>query len=339
MAANIEIKPDAKLLVVDLAFIGDLIMSTPAYANLRKGFPEAQIDLLAAPGSRPVIENNGVFNRIFTTGIKTGGWKSIREESELMATECYDLVVSFHRGHGSLLMLKMAGVPHRIGFTNGGRSFFLTGGIPFQLYRHRAWNHLRLIDECLPIDVDYTIPTHIELDPDAVESIGSKLRDRVRGTPLIAINPNAAWPSKRWTVEGFAEIADKISAMGYLPVLIGSPKEKGISEGVVKHMKTVPLDLTGETSLKELAALLSMCALLITNDSGPMHMAHAVKTKVIAIFGPTDPERCGPWLGEIGPIQKELDCAKCYRKRCWHQDCMRKLDIGAVISQVEGCIN
>jgi len=338
MALVKEIKPDARILIVDLAFIGDILMSTPAYKNIRSSFPDAFIDVLVAPACRPIVENINIFNRVWATGMKTGGVKSIQVEQELTRAECYDIVICFHRGHGTLIMLYMAGVPERVGFTNQGRFLFLTHGIPFRLERHRAWNHLKLLEECLPIEIDYNIPTFMNPDDESLSKIDEIIDQNARGKPLIAINPNAAWPTKRWLPEGFAKVADCIAEMGYTPVLIGSPKEKNISAQVLAGTSAEILDLTGRTSLKELAALFSRCDAAISNDSGPMHLANAVGTPVVSIFGPTDPERCGPWLGKIPPIQADNDCSKCYRKRCWHLTCMQKVTSEEVMESLGECI-
>jgi len=338
MAAIKEIKPDARILIVDLAFIGDILMSTPAYVNVRRAFPDAFIDILVAPGSRPVIENSNLFNRIWTTGMKTGGWRSVRQESGLTRAECYDVAVCFHRGHGSLLMLWLAGVPERVGFTNQGRWVFLTRGIPFRLECHRTWNHLKLLEKCLPMKVDYTVPTFMNLDGESETRIDALIKVYSKGKELIAINPNAAWPTKRWTLEGFARVADGVAEMGYLPVLVGGPSEKEISGEVIRNSKAEVWDLTGETTLQDLAVLLSRSKVVVSNDSGPMHMANAVGTPVVPIFGPTDPGRCGPWLGKVEPIQAKIDCSKCYKKQCTHMTCMRKIEPSDVLDSIQACI-
>ncbi len=337
MASPVDIPPDARILVVDLAYIGDLLMSTPALRNLRRAFPQASIDILVAAVGRPMIERNDSIDRVITTQIKSGGLAALRREAKWVAEEGYDLAVCFHRGHGSLLMLKMAGVPKRIGFTNEGRGLLLTAGIPFQLRRHRAWNHLRLLEKCLGIDIDYKTPTELKVDPEATASMDAKLAGQADGRRLVGINPNAAWPTKRWLPGRFAEVGDAIAEMGFLPVLIGSQKEKSISSAVKAAMKTGALDLTGETTLEELAALLERCEVLVTNDSGPMHMAHALGVPVVSIFGPTDPKRCGPWQGAIKPIQVDIDCIRCYRKSCWHLSCMRGVNSKSVIEAVKNC--
>ncbi len=339
MIARTEIAPDGKILVVDLAYIGDLLMSTPAIACLRKAYPQAQIDILVSPGSKGVIERNPDVNTVFVTDMKKRGWDGIREEAGKVRNLGYDLAISFHRAHGSLLMLRMSGVKHRTGFTNSGRGLMLTGGVKFQIQSHRAWNHLRLLEKGLGIEVDYTTPTRLDLDPVAVEFVESRLGEINSGNGLIAVNPNAAWSTKRWTPEGFASVCDRLTAEGFTAILIGSPAERHISEAVRKLSKSEIIDWTGETSLQQLAALFSKCRLVISNDSGPMHMAQATGTEVVPIFGPTDPSRCGPWLGKIEPIQKEMDCIKCYRKRCWHHGCMKEITGKRVNESLLECLS
>jgi len=323
-----------RILVADLAFIGDILMSTPALTNLRKAYPRALIDILVTENSRPMVRHNPDVDRVYTTDLKRKGWKGLKAEAERVKSEGYDLAISLHRGHGTLLMLKMAEVPRRIGFTNGGREWFLTDGIPFEIRKHRSWNHMRLLEEGLGIEVDYETPTRLEMDFEAVNSLDRMLKKKMALKRIVTVNPNAAWPTKRWTPEGFAKVGDALSEEGFQVVLVGSPKEKPICEKVRSLMNRKAIDLTGETTLFELAALLARSEVVVTNDSGPMHMANAVGAKVVGIFGPTEPARCGPWKSEGEVIQAKVDCGGCYLKRCWHHSCMRKVSIDNVIKRV-----
>jgi heptosyltransferase-2 len=327
------------ILVVDLAFIGDLLMTTPALACLRKAFPDATIDLLVSPGSRDVVERNPDVNRVLLTEMKHGGLGAIRKEAKRIGSGGYDLAVCFHRGHGTLAMLKMSGIPRRAGFTNGGRGIFLSGGVPFLLQRHRAWNNLRLLEKTLGIEVDYSTPTRFDIETSVTEKILERFPLLAESDRLVAINPNAAWPTKRWIPEGFAEVGNELVSRGFRIVLVGGPKEKHIAGQVKGSMKSSPIDLTGETTIQELGAVLAKSLCLVTNDSGPMHLGQAVGTKVVPIFGPTDPVRCGPWQGEIEPVQVQFDCIKCYKKTCWHHTCMVKITSKEVIERALACIS
>jgi heptosyltransferase-2 len=339
VTSSLDFPRDGRILVVDLAYIGDLLMSTPALACLRRAFPEARIEILVSPGSRAVIERNPDVNEVLTTDMKRGGVRAAGDEAGRIAERNYDLALCFHRGHGTLMMLRKAGIRRRVGFTNGGRGFFLTGGIPFELWRHRAWNHLRLVEKSLGVEVDYSQRTRLDIEPDAEKSVKRLLDGVDGGSGFVAINPNAAWATKRWLPERFAEVADKLAGSGLKPLLIGSPGEERVASQVKARMKTEALDFTGRTSLSELAALLKQCRLIVTNDSGPMHMAQALGVPVVSIFGPTDPGRCGPWGGGCEPVQASLDCIKCYRKTCWHLSCMRSVGADQVVDRSLSCIS
>ncbi|HDS30516.1 MAG TPA: hypothetical protein ENN67_05665, partial [Firmicutes bacterium] len=206
MATVLKIPENPRILVADLAYIGDLLMSTPAITNLRKAFPSAVIDILVSSGTMPVIEHNPDINTVFTTDMKKRGLRGIREEARKISTMGYDIAISFHRAHGTLMMLRMSGISKRIGFTNGGRAFFLSSGVPFIIQKHRAWNHLRLLEKSFGIHVDYTTPTRLVPDSSAVETVRKRLESIKHKKGFIAVNPNAAWATKRWTPEGFADI-------------------------------------------------------------------------------------------------------------------------------------
>ena len=339
MDTRLKIKPDARILVVDLAYIGDLIMSTPAFANLRRSFPGATIDLMTSSGSCAIIEGSPVFNEILTATFKKSGWNAVRREASRIAERKYDLAISLHRAHGTLLMLWLARIPQRVGFSHGGRGFFLTKGVPFELYKHRAWNHLNLLQKCIDMEVDFNTPTSIGITPETIIAAKKILDPHSDIRPWAAINPNASWPTKKWLLQGFAEVGDYLADSGFNVLLIGSKSDKETCEELAALMKSKPVDISGLTTLPELAGILSLCDLLVTNDSGPMHIGQAVGTKVISIFGPTDPSRCGPWLSEIEPIQVVIDCIKCYRKRCIHMSCMEKLKVEGIIRAIDNCIS
>ncbi|HEX9745847.1 MAG TPA: lipopolysaccharide heptosyltransferase II [bacterium] len=321
----------SNILIVDIAFIGDLLMSTPAIECLRKHFPDSKIDILVAPQCVDVIEDNSDINDVLVTRMKSGGLDAILEESARIKDRKYDSVICFHRGHGTLFMLFKSGIKNRIGFTHGGRGFFLTGGVPFQILKHRTWNHLHLLEQGAGIPVDYSFPAKMVVIDEAIASVRDKLNGTDSDKGIYAVNPNAAWKTKRWHPERFAELINKIGNSGIQPVLVGANSDIDTVK-LVESMVNFPLlNLTGQTSLKELAALFSICRFVVTNDSGPMHIAQAVGSKVISIFGPTDPRRCGPWMSENSPIQAEIDCIRCYRKSCWHMSCMKKIATDQVL--------
>jgi len=137
------------------------------------------------------------------------------------------------------------------------------------------------------------------------------------GATLVAMNPSARWDTKRWPSESFAAVGDRLQQdEATRVVLIGGRDERPVGKQVMRAMQTAPIDLMGQTTLKELIALLRRARLLVTNDSGPMHLAAAVGTPVIALFGPTDPARTGPYGAGHTVLRSAVPCSPCFSRRC-----------------------
>src|SRR5207253_1245376 len=137
------------------------------------------------------------------------------------------------------------------------------------------------------------------------------------GATLVAMNPSARWETKRWPVESFAAVGDRLQQDGAARVvLIGGRDTRHVGKRVMRAMQTAPIDLMGQTTLKELIALLRRARLLVTNDSGPMPLAATLGTPVIALFGPTDPARTGPYGVGHTVLRNGLPCSPCFSQSC-----------------------
>jgi len=164
----------------------------------------------------------------------------------------------------------------------------------------------------------------------------AELLEQHAGThnPFVAVNPVAFWETKLWEEEKFAALCDRIrEELGIGVVLTGG--EAGPLDRIRARMKTEAVNLGGQTTLRELAGLYGQAALLITTDSGPMHLAAAVGTPVVALFGPTDPARTGPYGAGHRVIRGGLSCIPCFRKRCETRDCMRGITVDEVFAAVK----
>ena len=143
---------------------------------------------------------------------------------------------------------------------------------------------------------------------------------------LVAINPVARWKTKLWEKEKFAELSDWLNAqLGFHVVFTGSQSDRSIIEDIINRSDYGAINLAGKTSLKELAYLYSRCRLLISTDTGPMHIAAAMRCRVIALFGPTAPWRTGPYGKGHIVIRNPVDCSPCFRKNCRDMRCMRTI--------------
>jgi 3-deoxy-D-manno-octulosonic-acid transferase/heptosyltransferase-1 len=174
-------------------------------------------------------------------------------------------------------------------------------------------------------------------DKGLIDQVLDKLDDKKR--PLVIINPMAKWKTKLWEPERFAILADRLqSDLSCEVFFTGSRHDRATVEDISKMMKQVPGNLAGETGLKELAYLFTRSKVLITTDTGPMHIAAAMGCPVVALFGPTAPWRTGPYGLGHRVIRAELDCSPCFKKKCEHMTCMKEIVVEDVFEAAKNII-
>jgi 3-deoxy-D-manno-octulosonic-acid transferase/heptosyltransferase-1 len=178
---------------------------------------------------------------------------------------------------------------------------------------------------------------HIPIRESDKRSIDQVLDDKgVKDQRLVAINPFAKWTTKLWEPERFAALADRMQKeLGCGIIFTGSAQDRAEIDEIMERMGEKPTNLAGETSLKELAYLYSKCQLLVTTDTGPMHIAAAMGCPVVALFGPTAPWRTGPYGKGHWVIRDEIECSPCFNKKCDHVSCMRNITVDKVFETVE----
>lgn len=337
------------LLIRGVNWIGDGVMTLPAIKAIRLSLPETRISLLIKPWVSPLFEKNPNIDEII---LYEDSHKSIYGKIKLaglLRKRKFCSAILLQNAFDAALVAYLAGIKHRIGYNTDGRSFLLTDSIPLpknEMRRHQIHYYLNLLQR-VGIAADYSNP-YIYLDIDERINAREKLKDLRR--PILGINPGATYGSaKRWLPDRFAEISEWfIKDTGGSIVIFGAKSEIGIVEEIeyfftrqqsVKSMVndhqslvTMPNDqcrmtndrslinLAGKTSLRELIALISECEVFVTNDSGPMHIAYAVRTPLVAIFGSTDPQLTGPPLdinGRSGEVLKsDLPCSPCFERTC-----------------------
>ena len=176
----------------------------------------------------------------------------------------------------------------------------------------------------------------VAIRPENEEKVSTLLNNGgiAEGEKFIAVSPTALWKTKLWDERKFSELCDRIvRELQRKVVLTGGTDDRSV-KNICSMMREKALDLSGKTSLKDLACLFGKAALLVTTDSGPMHLAAAVKTPVVALFGPTSPERTGPYGPGHIVIRTGIECSPCYRKECGPMDCMTGIDVETVLEKV-----
>lgn len=332
---EIDHKSIKRILIINLAFIGDVLLSTPVARALRQKYPDARIDMLVIPLAAPVARGNPYVDDVLEYD-KRGKHKNTRELWRLirqLRTRRYDLAVATNFALRGALLAWASGIRYRAGYDAQHAGFFLTHtASPLRpVLRHEAENHLDVL-EPLGIHTDDT-SLALRIYPQDEASLHNKVnRDKTK--PLVLICPVGSYRQKSWTTDGFAEFIRAIapSADCYL---IGSTAEAAQLAEINAASGNLAGMLPGTLTLGELAAFLAEAKLLVTVDTGPMHIANAVGTPVVALFGPTDPAKWGPRGPKDIILEKQVECRPCWgRTPCSDYRCLNTLGAGEVVAAV-----
>jgi lipopolysaccharide heptosyltransferase II len=280
--------------------LGDVLLATPLVAALRHAYPQARLAFAVGAWSRPIIEHNPHVDEIIDCGRVGSGPYGLGDYLALVSrlrAGRFDTCFVLERSPLMTLIPFLAGIPRRIGLDSSGRGFSLTVPVPLGGIKHEVEVYL---DTARAVGVEIVKP-RLEFRPtDAERRRATELAAGLQ-SPIVAIhpaggvNPGLTLLAKRWPPDRWAALADRfIDEHGAQILLIGGPGDEGVAEQVKSAMYRQAIDLTGKLDLGETAALLERCTLFIGHDTGVMHLAVAVGTPVVAIFGPSDPKMYGP---------------------------------------------
>ena len=321
-------------------WIGDMVLLTPALRALKHAYPESRLELLLRPRVADLMETHPYVDACLVDDKTRGRYRSIVRTVCQIRDRAFDVAVVLHpTSLRNALLPFLARVPIRVGTSVSGRGMLLTTSFKDDTTVHEVRRYLRVL-QLLDVDAvsDVLEFWHTDTDRQFVE----RLLDREGVSPqdrLIAVNLGTTWKTKQWDVTNFAEV---IRQIGYLApetriILTGSPAEESFTEGVSASLPIV--NLVGKTSILQLGALLERCEVCLTCDSGPMHIAAAVGTPTVALFGPTDPVRHRPYSSGHEVIEKSVSCRPCYKRTCQRTDvpylCMKEISIGEVVNALE----
>jgi heptosyltransferase-2 len=330
-----------RILITRTDRLGDVVLSTPVIRHMRKLYPSAYIAFMVRPENRDVVANNPDLNEVVVYD-KYGFHKSFISTLRFalgLRKKRFDTGIALHPTNRVHIIMFLAGIPTRIGY-DGKMGFLLTKRIFHHKQvgkKHEADYNFDLLREA-GFDTSgagrrpYMFTTENEK-----RLVGCMKRDYGIGDNVIAMHAGASCPSKRWPPERFAQAADILAGRyGSDVVLVGGDETSGFSERVASSVKGKITDLTGMLLLGELAEFLSRCRLFISNDSGPVHVAVAVGTPVIAVFGRKDPGlsplRWGPLGDKDIALHKDVGCEKCLAHNC-DKDfaCLKAISVEEVV--------
>ncbi len=341
------------ILIVKLSAIGDVIHTLPSLSVLRKLYPDAHITWVIEEDSSDIIEGHPCLDRIIISRRK--GWlknlkrlyevrETIGEMKSFVATlrdRKYDLVVDFHGLLKSSLIVFLSGGRRKLGYDSIQElsGLFLGEKIHEDMNKHAVDRYLDL-------------PRHLGADigkPEFAIHIGEENRNRIDNllkengismdAPFVSVNPVAFWDTKLWEDDKFARLCDRITEELKMKVVFTGGRNRETVDRIRSLMKFPSVDLTGKTTLRDLAYLYKLSDLIITTDSGPMHVSAAVGTPTVALFGPTDPARTGPYGEGHTVIRRNLPCSPCFLKKCETKKCMKEISVEDVFQAVKKALH
>ena len=364
-----------KILLIKLSAVGDVVHTLPVLNKLRRRYPAARLDWLVTPPIAELLQHNPAISNVveFARDEWSAPWRSTpyvsaaRLIARLRAVE-YDLVIDLQGQFRSAVFAFTSGAPVRIGFDKPRADVWNNSPrkIPADARKH-AWQGARegswlaYTDfialptlDIHPVERYLGIGPMLGLDDGLADfscPIPQEARARIDAlvdyyeiakAKLLVMAPGTNWETKEWRREAFAEVARYFMPKGFAVTLIGSERERALCDDVAK-LAPGAINLAGETTLSELAALISRATICVTNDSGPMHLAVALGRPVVSIFGPTDPVWAGPYRRDGAVLRAELPCSPCYLRqlsRCMHgHACMRDVSASAVVERAESMLN
>ena len=307
-------------------WVGDSVMTLPALRALRRVLPEAQITLVVRPSARGMFADVEFVDEVLTYD-RRNVWSVVPQIKEWRRRK-FDLAVLFQNAFEAALIPFLAGVPVRLGYATEARQPLLTHPLPlpdWRSSRHEVFYYLYLVTALE--QMLFGTSTICESDPDASLAISDARKIEAEnllraygvreGEPVVVLCPGSINSrAKRWPAEAYAALADRLLDSKRQVVLIGSANELDVSHEVTSQMQQQPIVLTGKTSLDQITALLSLVDLVVTNDTGPAHVAAALGRPTLVIFGPTNPLTTRPFAPEAEILRHPPDCAPCMLRDC-----------------------
>jgi heptosyltransferase-2 len=344
-AARIAIDPPPeRILVKEVNWLGDIVMSLPALRAIRRAWPRAHLAVLIKKELASFFDGARWIDEVipYSVGRGLSGFFDRRRIVGEIRSRRFDLGVLFPNSFESALWLTMAGIRRRAGFVADARGAMLTmkaSPPPEALTGHQVNYWLAMVRATGIADGradDYAIDVHGPSREKMREWIAAN-RKRPEGS-VFAIAPAAAYgPAKEWPVERYGALIDLLARRENAEVvLVGSPSERAKCEEVAASSKVGAMIAAGHTNIGELIALLSLCDGFIGNDSGCMHLAGALGIPTVAIFGSTNPARTGPMGPKTRVIYNKLECSPCLARTCrfGHYNCLTQIEASELVDAI-----
>ena len=316
-----------KILVKGTNWIGDAVMSIPAARRVRSAFPDAFIALHTRKWAEGVFSDAGLFDEIVSFEPAGSKMRTVVEQARELRPRSFDIAVLLPNSFESALTVALAGIPRRFGYRTDGRRILLTDSLPLPHWkseRHESEFYLSLAD--LVVSSMGGGKAEMSTPPSLTVSNGRKISADQRraslgveaGSPIVAIGAGSTNSmAKRWPLEYFAKLCDSFSdSFGAQIILLGSPGEADVGSGLSELSRAKILDMTGRTELSEATAVLGVVDLFVANDMGLAHIAAALGTPTLTIFGPTNETATAPLGLNARFVREVVECSPCMLREC-----------------------
>ncbi len=340
-----SLKP--KILIVQPSRMGDIIFALPAVVEIKKKYPHSHISWIADERCAEILSGNSIIDNLIVFDRTKITLSYLKQMYKNLRDQKFDLSIDFHGLFKSAVIVKMAGAKYKLASssTNGMREFswlFSKEIKPWTKDTHCIERHLA-VAKYLGCEFDINnLDFNLQIDEKYILEIKAILKKEKidLDEKLVLVHPGGGWISRRWSSLKFAQTIDLINELFKVNVILiggkeGGASEKGLDEEIISLSKTKKIvNLTGKLTLKQLMALFKFTNLFLANEAGPMHIATALKVPSIAILGPTDANRTGPFKGNTVIIQKKVACQPCRNRNCTNLICMKLVTVDEVFYEV-----
>jgi len=329
----------SRILLIKPSSLGDIVHTLPVVSAIKTQWPGSHLTWLVKRQWAELVEQVDGVDRVWTVDPTVSSWL---KEAQALRAERFDLAIDLQGLFRSAILARLSGAPNRIGFANGreGSPWFYTHRVPVLNLDVHAVDRYLLVAAALGIAPPQKprFPFKVSKgDQLAAQELFQRKGSSI-DRPWVAINVGARWPTKRWPLTSFAAVADLLYESHRDPVVvIGSAEDRVYVKELRALMQHPCIDLSGEVPLRCLPALLSKAAVMITNDSGPMHIAAACGIPVVAMFGPTSETRTGPYGTGHHVLTRQVSCSPCFSRVCRHDpemECLERITPSHVVEAV-----
>jgi lipopolysaccharide heptosyltransferase II len=349
------VRPIRRVLLLRLERIGDLLMVLDAIRDARHAWPNAEIDLAVGRWNAPLASLIPCVDHVHVASVpwlargeEADSWGGLVSKAREWRSHGYDLVLNFEPDIRSNALAWLTRAPRRVGYGSGGGGAFLTDALTYEPDKHVRDNARQVIASAAggTSPADASSGCRLEIPAEATERARRILSSARR--PLVGVHASGGRASKQWYPRRFGEVAASVArSRNATIVLTGGPGDRALVDELKPALNGLPvIDVVGALDIVDLAALLAELDVLVTGDTGPMHLAAAMTTPVVALFGPSNPVRYGPLGTKSRVLRIDLPCSPCGQvrqppERCRGHvpDCLHGIDVDRVVAAVDELLN